>query len=242
MLTKFTLLKRRDDLTQAQFSHHWRTEHARVLVEEGGHQRYNRRYVQNHFIHGSALGFCSTAFDGAAQMTPHSGASVTSGFQEDPLYLKVVRPDEARFLDVANCAVLYCEGRSFSDGPDSGATKLLALLKRKHDLTREDFTTHWCDRHAALVRSVPEFWRHVRGYTQHYVIPAATRGMASGERDVHASGYDGVVELRFDSVAALVAAFSEPRYLEIIRPDEAIFIGKGTAAFVAREEMIYDLG
>ena len=242
MLTKFTLLKRRSGLTQAQFSHHWRIEHARVLVEEGGHQRYNRRYVQNHFIHGTALGFCSAAFDGAAQMTPHSDASVTRGFQEDPLYLKVVRPDEDKFLDVANCAVLYCEGRSFSDGPDSGAYKLLALLKRRRDVAREDFIAHWRDRHAALVRSVPEFWRHVRGYTQHYVIPTATRGMAAGERDIQASGYDGVVELRFDSVEALVAAFSEPRYLEIIRPDEATFIGKGTAAFVAREEMIYDLG
>ena len=242
MLTKFTFLKRRADLTQAQFSQHWRTTHARVLVEEGGHQRYNRRYVQNHFIHDTALGFASNLFDGAAQMIPQSAGVVTSGFQEDPLYLKAVRPDEDRFLDVTNCAVLYCESRSFHDGPESGDFKLLALLKRTDDLTREQFITHWRDRHAPLVRSVPAFWQHVRGYTQHYVIPEATRGMAAGEKDIQASGYDGVAELRFDSVDALLTAFTAPRYLEVIRPDEMTFIGKGSAAFVSREEFIYDLG
>jgi len=241
MLTKFTFLKRRADLTQEQFSRHWRTIHARVLVEEGGHQRYNKRYVQNHFIHDTALRFCSAAFDGAAQMTPQSAGAVTSGFQEDPLYLKIVRPDEDRFLDVARCAVLYCEGKIFHEGPESGAYKLLALMQRKPEHTREHFITHWRDRHAALVKSVPEFWHHVRGYTQHYVIPEATRGMAAGEKDIEASGYDGVAELRFDSLAELEAALTAPRYLEVIRPDEATFIGKGTAAFVAREELIYDL-
>ena len=242
MLTKFTLLKRRADLTQAEFSQHWRTIHAKVLVEEGGHQRYNRHYVQNHFIHDTALGFCSTEFDGAAQMIPQNATAVTKGFQEDPLYLKVVRPDEDRFLDVARCAVIYCEGRAFHDGPESGGYKLLSLLKRKPDHTREEFISHWRNRHAPLVKSVPEFWRHVRGYTQYYVIPEATRGMAAGEKDIEASGYDGVAELRFDDLAELETAFTEPRYLAVIRPDEKTFVGRGTATFVAREELIYDLG
>ena len=114
-------------------------------------------------------------------------------------------------------------------------------MKRKPEHTREHFITYWRDRHAPLLKTVPEFWRHVRGYTQHYVIPEATRGMAAGEKDIEASGYDGVAELRFDSLAELEAAFIAPRYLEVIRPDEATFVGKGTAAFVAREELIYDL-
>jgi hypothetical protein len=36
--------------------------------------------------------------------------------------------------------------------------------------------------------------------------------------------YDGVAELWFDSQEDLVKAFHEPRYLEIIRPDERKFV------------------
>ena len=36
--------------------------------------------------------------------------------------------------------------------------------------------------------------------------------------------YDGVAELWFDSQEDLVKAFNEPRYLEIIRPDELKFV------------------
>lgn len=242
MLTKFSLLKRRPDLTQQQFSDHWHTTHAKVLAEQGNHQKYNRRYVQNHFIHGTALKFASTLFDGAAQMNPHSADVLNSTFQQDPLYMQFVRPDENRFLDVPNCAVIYCESRDFHDGPTSGDYKLLGLLKRAPNLTRKEFLTYWRERNAALVRTVPEFWDRVRGYSQHYVIPEASKGMAAGEEDSQASGFDGIAELRFDSLADLVAAFTAPRYLEIIRPDENSFIGRGSASFVAREEFIYDLG
>jgi len=38
-----------------------------------------------------------------------------------------------------------------------------------------------------------------------------------------AAPYDGVAELWFDSVEAAEAAFREPKYLEIIRPDELKF-------------------
>lgn len=51
--------------------------------------------------------------------------------------------------------------------------------------------------------------------------------------------YDGVAELWFDSVEELNRAFNEPRYLEIIRPDEYKFADlPGCISFVTHEVLI----
>ena len=44
-----------------------------------------------------------------------------------------------------------------------------------------------------------------------------------------------VYKRQFESHAAMVAAFNEPRYLEIIRPDEDLFLDRdGCLTFVTR--------
>lgn len=239
-LTKFSLLKRRSDLSPAQYSDHWRTTHARVLVAQGGHKTYNKRYVQNHFIHDSGLDFCSDAFDGAAQMIPQSASVMTRGFQEDPLYKQFVRPDEDKFLDVSSCVVLYCESHDILVDPQSGGIKLLSLMKRRPGTTHAQFMQAWRDRHAPLVKGQPNFWELVRGYTQHEVLQDATRGMADGEQGNSAMAYDGVAELRFNSLADLTAAVTSAAYREVLRADTATFKGEGSHTFVASEELIYE--
>jgi len=237
-LTKFSLLKRRSDLTQAQFCEHWRHTHVQVLVAQGGHKTYNRRYVQNHFIHDSGLEGGSEAFDGAAQMIPQDAGVLTRGFQEDPRYQQFVRPDEDRFLEVGRCVVLYGESHVLREG--AGPFKLLTLLKRQPALTHAQFMQAWRNRHAPLLQGQPDVWRLVKGYTQHEVLQDATRGMAQGERGDPAMAYDGVSELHFDSLADLRAALASPAWRDLIGPDEATFVGPGSHAFVAREEFIYD--
>ena len=95
--------------------------------------------------------------------------------------------------------------------------KYIICATRKEGMTREEFSAYWRNHHGPLVKSVPEFIRHVRKYVQcHLVAGAVPLGAASD--------YDGVAELWFDSVEDLVNAFNEPRYLEIIRPDELKFV------------------
>ena len=91
--------------------------------------------------------------------------------------------------------------------------KMIAFLKRNPAMTHEEFTRYWHDRHGPLVMSVPEFRRHLRKYVQCHTVRAAGPLGA-------ASDCDGVAELWFDSAQAMAQAFSEPRYLEIVRPDE----------------------
>jgi uncharacterized protein (TIGR02118 family) len=95
--------------------------------------------------------------------------------------------------------------------------KLIICVTRKAGLTWEEYDAYWKNHHGNVVKSVPEFMRHVRKYTQCHLVKGAMPLGAAGN-------YDGVAELWFDSVAAIDQAFSEPRYLEIIRPDELKFV------------------
>jgi uncharacterized protein (TIGR02118 family) len=112
---------------------------------------------------------------------------------------------------------------------------LVVCIRRKPGTTAEFFHHHWTEVHGPLVKSVPEFIRHVRKYVQYHVaggdaVPKGTVG--------HVSDYDGVAALTFDSAAAIEAAFSEPRYLEIIRPDEANFIDPDNCLTFLTEEFV----
>jgi hypothetical protein len=100
--------------------------------------------------------------------------------------------------------------------------KIILVPRRHPALTREAFFDHLANKHAPLVKGVPEFTRHLRGYVQnHTVLPA--EGAAGAAAFRHAIERDSVIELWFDDRDALERALGEPRYLEVIRPDEARF-------------------
>jgi uncharacterized protein (TIGR02118 family) len=108
--------------------------------------------------------------------------------------------------------------------------KYIICATRKAGMTREEFSAYWRNHHGPLVKSVPEFMRHVRKYVQcHLVGDAAPLGTAGV--------YDGVAELWFDSQEDLVKAFKEPRYLEIIRPDELKFVDLSKCISFITEEI-----
>ena len=95
--------------------------------------------------------------------------------------------------------------------------KFIICAKRKAGLTRAEFNTYWRNNHGPLVRSVPEFMRHVRKYVQCHRL--TVESPFGGD-----APYDGIAELWFDNPEAITQAFNEPRYLEIIRPDELKFV------------------
>jgi len=107
--------------------------------------------------------------------------------------------------------------------------KLTVCLKRKNGLSRAEFVKHWREVHAQLLLSVREFTRHVRRYSQCEI--AMVPGLPPNE-------YDGVVELSFDSVEAMSAALAEPRYHEIIRPDEEKFVDHASTMLLVTTEFV----
>lgn len=107
--------------------------------------------------------------------------------------------------------------------------KLIVFVVRKPGLSFAEFDTYWRETHGPLVKATTEFSRHIRKYVQaHRAADAVPLAM---EAD-----YDGVAELYYDSVESLDAAFNEPRYMEVIRPDELKFIDLERCVSIVCEE------
>src|SRR5438445_684311 len=66
---------------------------------------------------------------------------------------------------------------------------MIACAKRKAGMSLAEFNQYWIEEHAPLVRSVPEFMRHVRKYVQFHCDP---QGPAGGSPFGGSVDYDGV--------------------------------------------------
>ena len=108
--------------------------------------------------------------------------------------------------------------------------KLTICAVRKFGMSHEEFDSYWRDVHGPLVKSVGEFTRHIRRYVQCHGIPSAIPLGGEGP-------YDGIAELWFDDVASIELAFNEPRYLEVIKPDERKFVDLDSCVSYISEEL-----
>lgn len=106
--------------------------------------------------------------------------------------------------------------------------KLVAFLKRRDGMTRDEFYEHWEGHHGPLIRSTPELARHIVRYEQHRRLPV--KGWSGSP------GYDGVTIQWLESVEAFQAFCAEPTYEQLILPDEALFLDKDSLVWMMTEE------
>lgn len=102
--------------------------------------------------------------------------------------------------------------------------KRFGLLRRRPDLTHEQFVAHWTTLHADMAKRLPRLRR--------YVINIVDREHSGG------LGYDGFSELWFDSVADHDAAFACPLGVELLA-DLANFAQGVTPVIVEERRMLW---
>jgi uncharacterized protein (TIGR02118 family) len=103
--------------------------------------------------------------------------------------------------------------------------KLVFCLRRRPDLSFEEFQRYWREEHAPLVRRHAEALG-IRRYVQTHTRPSPVSDAVSASRG-SVEGYDGVAELWFDSVEAIAASVSTPEGMEAgaaLLEDERTFI------------------
>lgn len=103
--------------------------------------------------------------------------------------------------------------------------KLTFCLVRLPHLTREEFQDYWCHHHGPLVRSVAHELQ-IRRYVQFHSLPEELSAAVRASRDAPAE-FDGVAELWFDSLEAVIANGQRPEAQEAGRrllEDEKKFI------------------
>jgi len=102
-MIKFTiLLKRNPALTHAQFVHHHKTVHAALFTSIAAVTATVRRYVQQHALEVALPGMPAVKYDGITELWFDDVEGLARCFS-DPEYLRLVRPDEASFLDLHAC-------------------------------------------------------------------------------------------------------------------------------------------
>ena len=107
--------------------------------------------------------------------------------------------------------------------------KFTIHIRRNPKMTHKEFVEYHRNHHAPLFCSLPEVQQHVRRYVQCHSAEAAVPGIPD-------SRIDGTTELWFDDAAGLLAVFSAPKYLELIRPDELKFLDLHACEFLVGTE------
>jgi uncharacterized protein (TIGR02118 family) len=84
--------------------------------------------------------------------------------------------------------------------------KLIFALRRRSDLTRDEFQRYWLEQHGPLVRSYADVLG-IRRYVQAHTFPDPFHAALRASRQAP-EPFDGVAELWFDNVEAIGAAAS----------------------------------
>lgn len=96
--------------------------------------------------------------------------------------------------------------------------KLVYCFRKKSDISVDEFARYWGDEHASIGKRIPG----IRRFVQSLAIRDA--------RDAHAPSFDGMVELWFDDVDAVLRARQSPAWRESTA-DEARFIEPNSSAY-----------
>lgn len=107
--------------------------------------------------------------------------------------------------------------------------KFTILLRKRAELSHDEFVTYHRTKHAPLFSSLPEVQQYVRRYVQCHTLAVALPGMPP-------PAYDGITELWFDNEEAIGHVFTSERYMAQIRPDEAKFLDLAGCGFLVCAE------
>jgi uncharacterized protein (TIGR02118 family) len=192
-------LNRQDDWTLDQFREHWRGHHARLARQLPG----LRAYVQNHVIDSEQRGIRfkrgPEQLDGFSQLWFDDDAELVST-RESSLAQQLIA-DEQYFI--GRLRISTATPHTVVTPPEPGrGLKRISILRRRGDVTPEQFAHEWRAIHGPLVKGLPG----ILGYRQNLI---ETRQDPKG----HSVEYndwpvDGIVELWFENAAAIDAAFS----------------------------------
>ncbi|KAI9731686.1 MAG: hypothetical protein M1834_004475 [Cirrosporium novae-zelandiae] len=111
---------------------------------------------------------------------------------------------------------------------NSRPTRIVTFIKRRSDITEQQFYDHWGNIHASLI--VPWALKHNFEYTQIHT-PKHMRNQFKATVPApfdEVLDYDGAAEWNIPSLEKLIEAFGDPYYRDVIEPDEHNFLHKSS--------------
>jgi uncharacterized protein (TIGR02118 family) len=119
--------------------------------------------------------------------------------------------------------------------------KLVFSLRRRPDVTRDEFQAYWRDRHAPLVARHADVLR-IRRYVQTHARPSEVGAAQSAARGSEPDVYDGQAELWWGSLDDIVAAVSTPAgqqaALELLEDERRFIDLERSPLWIGEEHLI----
>jgi uncharacterized protein (TIGR02118 family) len=193
------LLQKRSDLESQDFRKHWRDRHGPLAAKLPGLRRYHQNHVVDRQQRGITYARGGLDFDGFSELWFDDLLSMEAAFASEQV--NELGADEARFIDDLKL-ITAVQHVVIPTPTGTPLIKRMSTLKRRPDVSAEQFKIEWFDIHSVLVKRLPQ----VKGYTQNLIFDRSLgRGKPANYEDLP---IDGIVELWFTDVDALNAGFA----------------------------------
>lgn len=199
MITRMGLLGKRPDMTDEAFRQHWRDVHGPLAARLPGLRRYHQNHVVDREQRAISYTRSNYDFDGISELWFDDLPSMSSAFSGD--LLPMLGKDEDLFIGELKVitAIQHVVVPTPAGKP---LLKRMSTLKRRPDVSAEEFRREWFDIHSFLVKRLPQ----VKGYTQNLIFDRSHgRGRPASYEELP---IDGIVELWFEDLDSLNAAFA----------------------------------
>jgi len=216
MVKLIFLCRRRPDITHERYAELLLDGHVPIALQ---HHPTLRRYTVNIVERGPDS---EAQLDSVGELTFDSLADYRERLYDSPEGERIVGRDVAGFMGGADAyATTEVVQRSIAERPPGQRTvgmKMFCPLRRRPDLTHEQFVEHWQTVHVplALIHH-PHMTRYVTNIVEQRLSPNAPE-------------WDGFAEITLDPTQPL---FGTPEGERIVRDDIARFIGHTFPYFVA---------
>ena len=120
--------------------------------------------------------------------------------------------------------------------------KLVYCLRRRADVSPEEFYRYWLNTHGPKVKNAAEALRALRYVQSHTCEPEVNQAFVDSRG--LASAYDGITEVWWNSIEDLKAAMTDAAGAEamaMLRNDESQFVDfSESRVFMTTEHVIFD--
>lgn len=227
---RFGLIRKKADWDRDAFATYWREQHGPLVAQLPRLRGYCQNLVTDRLQRGIDFARGPWDFDGFSQLWFGDASEAHDAFTSSALAAAFIA-DEQHFL--GGLHIVAAEQTEVIAVPPPPARvrllKRISMLRRRDDLDEDSFRREWVV-HADLVRAMPG----VSGYRQNVITQ---RQRVKGQPCAYeALPIDGIVELWFESPAALEAAFRSPQGQRTMRHART-FLGEITA-FLVEERAI----
>lgn len=122
--------------------------------------------------------------------------------------------------------------------------KFVYCIRKRSDLTDEEFRTYWQEKHGAFIRSLAKTIR-AQKYIQSHTINTPINAELVRSRGLDTTlPYDGVTEIWWESMDDFLAGVNSPEGIDAAQryvADEANFVDfSQSRAFLTEEHVIFD--